>query len=86
MKRDCKITPSLKRAKKGYILHLKRFSKIYAQTSPWYVGDTLDAYITAHRKKRNYLLEQLIAKWAVDLRLEQQWIIRRGTNVAGAQQ
>lgn len=69
-KKNMQVLPSLDRAKKGYVLHRKRFSDAYAQSSQWYVGDTLDPYIVAHRKKRNYVLESMMAEWAVDIRLD----------------
>jgi len=64
-----KVPPkvALKRIEAGYLRLCSRFSPVYQQTSPWYVGDSIKPYMFGpFRKTKNKMLEILMREWACD--------------------
>ena len=62
---------ALRRIEAGYLRLRSRFSPIYQETSPWYVGDSIKAYLFGpFRKKKNGMLEILMRQWVVDETLD----------------
>ena len=67
--RQQKVPPevALKRIEAGYLRLCSRFSPVYQQTSPWYVGDSIKPYMFGpFRKTKNKMLEILMREWACD--------------------
>ncbi len=63
---------ALNRIKKGYARSCRKHSIAYTQTSQWYVGGTIDLYLTKRfGARKNVLLEEFMRKWVVDPSLDE---------------